>query len=194
MNEPVAATTVDAPKIITERSEKSSGRAAVLAKLRGGGAVPARPPLAHVGLTWLGGFLAIATVALLGLSTETVLVLGSFGASCVLVFGFPESPFSQPRNVVAGHFIASLTGLVFLHALGPHWWSMALALATAIALMQLTRTVHPPAGSNPLIVFLGGASWQFLLTPTLLGAMALVLVALVYNNLPSTRRYPHYWF
>jgi CBS-domain-containing membrane protein len=74
-------------------------------------------------------------------------VLGSFGASCVLLFGYPDNPFSQPRNVIGGHFLTSLTGLCFLSVLGASWWSMALALATAVALMQLTRTVHPPAGS-----------------------------------------------
>ncbi len=165
-----------------------------LSRFRGGGTIPARPPMKAILITWLGGFVAIATVALVGLSTETVLVLGSFGATCVLVFGFPESPFSQPRNVLGGHFLSTATGLAFFHFIGPHWWSMALALATAIALMQITRTVHPPAGSNPLIVFLAGASWQFLFAPTLFGAMILVLVALIYNNISTDRRYPQYWF
>jgi CBS-domain-containing membrane protein len=164
-----------------------------LCKMRGGAKIPPRPPLRAVVLAWLGGFIAIAAVGSMTATTHATLVLGSFGATCVLVFGFPESPFSQPRNVIGGHFLSSLTGLIFFYFLGPQWWSMALALATAIALMQLTRTVHPPAGSNPLIVFLSAASWNFLITPTLLGACILVLIAVAYNNLASERRYPQYW-
>lgn len=164
-----------------------------LRKMRGGAKVPPRPSVRAVVLAWLGGFIAIGTIASITASTHATLVLGSFGATCVLVFGFPESPFSQPRNVIGGHFLSSLTGLIFFYFVGPQWWSMSLALATAIALMQLTRTVHPPAGSNPIIVFLSAASWNFLVTPTLLGASILVSIAVVYNNLASERRYPQYW-
>jgi CBS-domain-containing membrane protein len=161
--------------------------------------------------------------------------LASFGASCVLIFGFPDSPLSQPRNVIGGHFLASLVGLTFLALFGAHWWSMALAVGTAIAVMLLTRTAHAPAGSNPLIVMLSapipvtfedpallaahtlpnhllsvsssglvhlppcsifkscGYTWSFLLTPTLIGAIVIVAVALIFNNLPKDRHYPTYW-
>ncbi|MGB3917872.1 MAG: HPP family protein, partial [Thiothrix litoralis] len=163
------------------------------AKMRGGGECPPRANVRLVMISWLGGVLAIAAVDYLADISHLPLVLGSFGASCVLLFGFPDSPFSQPRNVIAGHFLASLTGLVFLAVFGAHWWSMALATGTTIALMQLTRTVHPPAGSNPVIVMLTAPAWEFLLTPTLLGAVVLVLVALVFNNIPKERSYPKYW-
>ncbi|MDP3210730.1 MAG: HPP family protein [Methylotenera sp.] len=165
-----------------------------LSKLKGDNApLPPKPSTKAVALAWLGGFLAIAAVASLNDFLSVALVLGSFGASCVLVFGYPDVPFSQPRNVVAGHFISSLVGLVFLFAFGPHWWSVALAVGTAIALMMLTRTVHPPAGSNPVIVFLMQPSWGFLLFPTLVGALVLVAVALVYNNATRDTKYPKYW-
>ncbi|MDP2152440.1 MAG: HPP family protein [Methylotenera sp.] len=165
-----------------------------LSKLKGdNAALPPQPSTKSVALAWLGGFLAIAAVASLNDFLSVALVLGSFGASCVLVFGYPDVPFSQPRNVVAGHVISSLVGLVFLFAFGPHWWSVALAVGTAIALMMLTRTVHPPAGSNPVIVFLMQPSWGFLLFPTLVGALVLVAVALVYNNATRDAKYPKYW-
>ena len=165
-----------------------------LSKLKGDNApLPPKPSTKAVALAWLGGFLAIAAVASLNDFLSVALVLGSFGASCVLVFGYPDVPFSQPRNVVAGHFISSLVGLVFLFAFGPHWWSVALAVGTTIALMMLTRTVHPPAGSNPVIVFLMQPSWGFLLFPTLVGALVLVAVALVYNNATRDAKYPKYW-
>lgn len=165
-----------------------------LDKLKGDGAsLPPQPAFKVVALAWLGGFLAIAAVAALTDFLSVALVLGSFGASCVLVFGYPDVPFSQPRNVVAGHAISSLVGLVFLVAFGPHWWAVALAVGTAIALMMLTRTVHPPAGSNPVIVFLTQPSWSFLLFPTLVGALVLVAVALIYNNATRDAKYPKYW-
>ncbi len=164
-----------------------------IAKMRGGADLPARAGMHHIALSWLGGFLAIAAVAYMSDLSRMPLVLGSFGASCVLVFGFPESPFSQPRNVICGHFLSSLIGLVCLTLFGPNWWSMGLAVATAIAAMQVTRTVHPPAGSNPVIVMLGMPGWSFLLFPTVLGAAILVAVAVMFNNLPNGRAYPKYW-
>lgn len=124
-------------------------------KFKGDGAsLPPQPTNKAVAFAWLGGSLAIAAVAALTNSLSVMLVLGSFGASCVLIFGYPDVPFSQPRNVIAGHIISSLVGLVFLTLFGPHWWAVALSVGTVIALMMLTRTVHPPAGSNPVIVFL----------------------------------------
>lgn len=164
------------------------------AKFRGdNAALPPQPSLKAVALAWLGGSLAIAVIAALAENLQAALVLGSFGASCVLVFGYPDVPFSQPRNVVGGHVLSTLVGLIFLSLCGPHWWSVALAVGTAIALMMVTRTVHPPAGSNPVIVYLAQPEWSFLLTPTLAGALLLVIVALIYNNATRDSRYPKYW-
>lgn len=166
-----------------------------LSKLKGEGSAAAvpLPSWKNVALAWLGGALAIAAIARVGEWASLSLILGSFGASCVLVFGFPDLPFSQPRNVVVGHLLSSLIGLLFLTLFGPQWWSLALAVGTAIAAMMATRTVHPPAGSNPVIVFLAQPSWGFLLFPTLTGALVLVLVALLYNNIARPTSYPKYW-
>jgi len=163
-------------------------------KMKGDGAsLPAKHPLKNILLAGLGGMIAIAVLAGLMNSLNMLLVMGSFGASCVLVFGFPDAPFSQPRNVVVGHFLSTLTGLVFLMFCGPVWWSVALAVGVAIMLMMITRTVHPPAGSNPVIVFLLQPGWDYLFFPTLSGAILLVLVALMYNNLSRSANYPKYW-
>lgn len=165
-----------------------------ITKLRGDSA--ALPPKAsgkNIALAWLGGCVAIAAVATLADALSAVLILGSFGASCVLIFGYPDVPFSQPRNVIIGHVLSSLVGVAFLKAFGPTWWALALAAGTAIALMMLTRTVHPPAGSNPVIVFLSQPGWSFVIFPTLAGALVLVLVALIYNNATRAARYPKYW-
>lgn len=164
------------------------------AKFRGDqAALPPKASSKSIALAWLGGCLAIATVAVLADALSAALILGSFGASCVLVFGYPDVPFSQPRNVILGHVLSSAIGLLFLHLFGPAWWSLALSAGTAIALMMLTRTVHPPAGSNPVIVFLAQPAWNFLLFPTLLGAIVIVMVALFYNNATRSARYPKYW-
>lgn len=141
----------------------------------------------------IGGFITIALLSHATLNSGMLLILGSFGASCVLVFGVPASPFSQPRNIIAGHMISSLCGLVAINLFGPTWLSVALACGFAIAIMMSTRTVHPPAGSNPVIVFLSQPGWDFLLFPTLLGALAITAIALVYNNITNKNRYPRYW-
>lgn len=163
-------------------------------KFKGQGAtLPPKASYKEIIFAWLGGFLAIALVGFVTQTFDLLVVMGSFGASCVLLFGFPKSPFSQPRNVIFGHLFSTFIGIVFLLFVGNEWWSMALALATAIAVMMLTQTVHPPAGSNPLIVFLLQAQWEYLLFPTLFGAVLLVVVALVVNNLHADRFYPEYW-
>lgn len=154
---------------------------------------PPRLPYGVIAAAWLGAALATGAFAGIGNAANLPLVLGSFGASCLLVFAYPQSPFAQPKNVIGGHFVATLTGLVFMAAFGAGWWVMALAVGTAVALMLLLRVPHPPAGSNPLIVMLGGVGWDFLITSTLAGSLILVAVALVYNNLGKGRRYPTYW-
>jgi CBS-domain-containing membrane protein len=167
---------------------------AYLAKFRGqAAALPPRAPRRHILLAALGGAVAIALVAALAAGTAQPLVLGSLGASCVFVFGLPDAPFAQPRNVIAGHVISSASGLVFLQLLGPSPLAVGLALGTAIALMFATRTVHAPAGSNPVIVFLTQPGWGFLLAPTLLGAVLVVAVGVLYNNAVRPGRYPLYW-
>ena len=133
-----------------------------------------RIQIRHVLGAGLGSFLALALIGLLAAHTQQIWILGSFGATCVLLFGFPASPFSHPRNVIFGHLLASTIGLVFLSILGPGWWSMALAGGCTVMLMMLTQTVHPPAGSNPVIVYLTQPGWGFLLYPTLCGALMLV--------------------
>ena len=150
--------------------------------------------ISEIIFAFIGSFIAIGIIGYCTKTYDNLLIMGSFGASCVLLFGFPKSPFSQPRNVILGHFLSTFIGLAFLHILGNEYWSMALALATAIAVMIATRTVHPPAGSNPLIVFLLGANWDYLIFPSLIGSVILVTVALFYNNLHKNRAYPQYGF
>jgi len=163
---------------------------------RGRGAGAQR--LAHPGarailLGGVGGFLAIGALALLSSRLDVTLLLGSFGASCVLVFGYPDAPFAQPTNVIGSHVICTVIGLAAFHWLGPQPWVLALAVGCSIAAMMATRTVHPPAGSNPVIVFLGHSGWSFLLFPVASGALILLLIGYVYNNAVRKTPYPQYW-
>jgi CBS-domain-containing membrane protein len=165
-----------------------------LGRIRGAkGSRPASPTTGAIAWAGLGGFLGILTLALVGARIDVTLLLGSFGASCVLLFGYPEVPFAQPANVVLGHFISAAVGLFFLHVGGPHAWSLGLAVGVAIVAMMVTRTVHPPAGSNPVIVFLSHPGWSFLFFPVLAGAVLLTLVALLFHSAVRKRRYPAYW-
>lgn len=165
-----------------------------LSRLQGGQGAPApRPPLKALLLAGLGALLAMGGVAAVAAASGQPWVLGSFGASCVMLFGFPDLPFSQPRHVIGGHVLSSAIGLACLHLFGPVWWAMALAAALALVAMMALRVPHPPAGSNPVIVFLGQPGWSFLVLPTLAGAVLLVAVACVYNNLSRDTAYPRYW-
>ncbi|WP_321393056.1 HPP family protein [Emcibacter sp.] len=139
---------------------------------------------------WFGGAVAISLLGLVTSTSGVPLLMAPFGASCVLVFGLPKSPLAQPRNVIGGHILTALTGFIFLYLFGDSWWAMGLAVGTAIALMQLTRTTHPPAGANPILVMMSAPAAPFLIFPVLSGALIVVLTGLLVNNLSSTRSYP----
>jgi CBS-domain-containing membrane protein len=142
-----------------------------------------------------GIFMAIALLAYCSFDLRILLILGSFGSSSVILFALPGSHFAQPQSVIGGHVISSAIGLLVLAWCGATWWSLALAVALSAAVMMRSRTLHPPAGSNPIIVFLaapGGLGWDFLLFPTLLGAMALVACGVLYHR-ASGMTYPLYW-
>lgn len=141
----------------------------------------------------VGGFTIILALTLLGVHLDQQMILGSFGATCVLVFGFPELAFSQPRNILFGHGISSLIGLSCLQAMGSGPFAMATALALAIMAMMATKTVHPPAGSNPVIIFLTHPEWSFRVTPTIVGAALIIAFALLYNNTTREQKYPKFW-
>ena len=154
--------------------------------------------------SWLGAFLGIATVAYLDErlqpGTDLVWLIGSFGASSVLLYGVPHSPLAQPRNVFGGHVLSALIGvLVASLTTVPLWMAAALAVSTSIAVMQMTRTVHPPGGATALIAVIGGPKikalgYLYVLLPVAVGALALLLVALLMNNVLRSRRYPEFWF
>ncbi|EGQ9189806.1 HPP family protein, partial [Vibrio cholerae] len=105
-----------------------------------------------------------------------VLLMAPFGATAVLVFGVPNSPLAQPKNVIFGHLITAFIGVIFTQYIGVSAISLAVATGLAVSAMLITKTTHPPAGANPLLIMLSGQGWSFLFTPVLLGAVVIVLV------------------
>jgi CBS-domain-containing membrane protein len=144
-------------------------------------------------LASLGAVVAVSALSFVAMSLEGLMLLGSFGASALLLFALPEAPLSQPRSVVVGHLSASLIALGCLTLFGPQWWAVGVATGLAVGFMMLTRTVHPPAGSNAIIVFLAKPAWGFLVSSTLAGTLMLVVIACVYHRTTRRHKYPLYW-
>ncbi|KJY81935.1 HPP family protein [Vibrio galatheae] len=107
---------------------------------------------------------------------DLALLMAPFGATTVLVFGVPDSPLAQPKNVILGHLLTAFVGVFFVKFVGVTPICLALATGISVSLMLLTKTTHPPAGANPLLIMLSGQSWGFLITPVLIGAVIIVLV------------------
>lgn len=150
--------------------------------------------------TFIGSFLGIGIIGLLNgkyfAAYDNLFLIGSFGASSVLIYGAINSPLAQPRNLIGGHVISALVG-VSIHKLlpGEVWLTSALSVSLAIVLMQITKTLHPPGGATALIANIGSAKIQslgyfYVLSPVLTGVMILFLVAVVCNNATSHRSYP----
>jgi CBS-domain-containing membrane protein len=128
-----------------------------------------------------GAFLALWALAATGKAAALPLVIAPFGASSVLLFALPGSPLAQPRNVIGGHLLSAAIGLVVLALVGSGPLALGLGVGLAIAAMQITGTTHPPAGANPIVVLLTGATWKFLFLPVMAGAVMLVVAARLYR-------------
>ena len=151
-------------------------------------------------VAWLGAFAGIGLLAyVVELFPQLhLLVIGSFGASAVLIFAAPSVPFGQPRNLIGGHVISALVGVAcFKYIPDISILQEAAAVATAIALMMMTRTTHPPGGATALIAVIGSEhihamGWSYV-GPVFAGSLILLLVALLSNNLYRRGRYPTHW-
>ncbi|WP_291371071.1 MULTISPECIES: HPP family protein [unclassified Acinetobacter] len=144
----------------------------------------------------IGGTLSILLLLLLTKLTGNIYIMAPFGATCVILYAVSQSPLAQPRNVIFGHLISAFIGLFFLKFFSDSILAIALSVGCAIALMQIFKCVHPPAGANPLVILLTANSinyaWSFLIFPVLLGSIALVLVASVVNNIKANNKWPLY--
>ena len=133
----------------------------------------------------LFSMITIGVLTILTYKTEYgVFLIASFGSSMVLIFGYPESPFAQPKNIFFGHLLTSLVGIIFLNfVLLPLYIIIPLAVGFGVGLMILFNVTHPPAGGNPIIVIIGSVSYDYLLTPVMSGSIIIIIFGLLINRL-----------
>ena len=151
---------------------------------------------------FLGSFIGIGIIAYLQsktlLHSDVVYLIGSFGASSVLVYGVIQSPLAQPRNLVGGHLVSAIVGVTISKFIPDILWLTApLAVSISIVLMQVTKTLHPPGGATALIAVIGSPKikmlgYWYVLYPVMSGALILLIVALIFNNMTLNRSYPNH--
>lgn len=134
----------------------------------------------------LGSLLAIFAIGGLSMLSDTPLLMAPFGATCVLLFAVPESPLSQPANVIGGHMVATVISLVLVQFLPPTWWALAIGVGLTITTMALLRVTHPPAGADPIVIMLAAPGLEFLLTPVLAGSIILIYIAKIAHRTTGT--------
>ena len=172
-------------------------------KMKGGEHCPPAVGLSEILWSWIGAFCGILPVAWLNYNlfnhTDMVFIIGSFGASAVLIYGAIKSPLAQPRNLMGGHIVSAIIGVAVFKVSGNHLWlACPLAVATAIAAMHATKTLHPPGGATALIAVIGSPKihalgFYYALIPVGVSAFVMLAVAVTVNNLCKTRKYPEFW-
>ena len=172
-------------------------------KMKGTTKSPPAVSFSEIIWSWIGAFWGMASVAFINYNmfqgTDLVMIIGSFGASAVLIYGAIRSPLAQPRNLIGGHVISAIIGVTMYKLLNSHMWMAAsIAVATAIAVMHATKTLHPPGGATALIAVIGSQKihnlgYLYVFLPAGLGAIIMLVVALLINNIPKSRRYPEFW-
>ncbi|AZJ31858.1 HPP family protein [Tenacibaculum mesophilum] len=150
--------------------------------------------------SFTGAFFGIGIIAFIQSfylpDVENIFLIGSFGATCVLIYGAIQSPLAQPRNLIGGHVISAIIG-VTIYKFFPNivWLTAPLAVSSSIVAMQYTKTLHPPGGATALIAIIGtekikGLGYLYVLAPVLTGTLILFVVALLFNNMTPSRCYP----
>jgi CBS-domain-containing membrane protein len=145
--------------------------------------------------SFLAGIFSIITISILTVLTYKteygVFLLASFGSSMVLLYGYPESPFAQPKNVFFGHLITAVVGLFFLNFVTlPIYIIIPLAVGFGVGLMIFLNVTHPPAGGNPIIVIIGSVSFDYLLSPVITGSIIIIVFAIIINRFILKKSYP----
>ena len=156
----------------------------------------------------LGGIGAGITITILAYITFQSALAGSvygfwlaasFGSSVVVVFGYPENEFSQPKNVLFGHLVCALVGIVFVTLFKisqdrtVFFLALGLAVGISVMLMMYFKITHPPAGGNTIVVMLTQDSFQFLIFPIMVGAITIIIGGIIYNRLILKKNYPLKW-
>ena len=150
---------------------------------------------ANITKSVLAGLFSTVTIGVLTLVTYKtefgVFLIASFGSSMVLLFGYPESPFAQPKNIFLGHLLTSMVGIIFLYLVPlPIYLLIPLAVGFGVALMILLNVTHPPAGGNPIIVIMGSVSLDYLINPIIIGSLIILAFGVILNRLILKKKYP----
>ena len=137
-------------------------------------------------------FFTIGLLTLLTYKTELgVFLIASFGSTMVLLYGYPESPFAQPKNVFFGHLLTSGVGVICLYLIPlPDYILIPLAVGLGVGLMILFNVTHPPAGGNPVIIIIGGVSINYLFSPIITGSILILVFGVVLNRFILKKNYP----
>ena len=143
----------------------------------------------------LAGFFSLITIGVLTVLTYKtsygIFLIASFGSTMVLLYGYPESPFAQPKNIILGHFLTALIGIIFLNFVPlPIFLNIPIAVGFGVMFMILFKVTHPPAGGNPIIVIIGSVSFDYLLTPVLIGSIIVVMFGVIINKFLFKKEYP----
>ena len=143
----------------------------------------------------LAGIFSIITIGVLTFLTYKtsygIFLIASFGSTMVLLYGYPESPFAQPKNIILGHFLTALIGIIFLNFVPlPIFLNIPVAVGFGVMFMILLKVTHPPAGGNPIIVIIGSVSFDYLLTPVLIGSIIVVMFGVIINKFLFKKEYP----
>lgn len=175
-------------------------------KMKGFEKAPPRKDFSKIAWSWLGAFMGIYAISMLNkwMSTNTIdglFLVGSFGASAVLIYAAPQLDFSQPRNFIGGHILSALVGVIVYKYLSFDISILsAIAVSVSVVVMHYTRTIHPPGGATSLIAVIGSSQihelgYMFIISPILLSTFVMLIIALVINNLSKNpkRHYPRYW-
>ena len=144
---------------------------------------------------FIAGIFSIITIGCLTLLTYKteygVFLVASFGSSMVLLFGYPESPFAQPKNIFFGHLLTALIGVIFVNFVPvPIFITIPLAVGIGIFFMILMGVTHPPAGGNPIIVIIGSASFSYIINPIIIGTIIVLIFGIILNRLILRKEYP----
>ena len=136
--------------------------------------------------------ITIGILTLLTYKTEYgVFLIASFGSSMVLLYGYPESPFAQPKNIFFGHLLTAFVGIVILNFIPlPIYISIPIAVGLGVGLMILFNVTHPPAGGNPIIVIIGSVSFDYLINPIILGSIIVLIFGVLINKFVLKKKYP----
>ena len=146
-------------------------------------------------LSFLAGLFSFFTIGVLSALTYKtdygIFLIASFGSTMVLLFGYPESQFAQPKNIFFGHLLTSIVGVFFVNFITlPIFIMIPIAVGIGVSLMILTSVTHPPAGGNPIIVIIGSASCDYIISTIIIGSVIVLVFGVILNTFILKEQYP----